>query len=156
MVTTSRRRTFVLALAAVLAMTILVPIASYASPEGNRNTAIGLAGAAAYLLIKGKTLPGVAAAAGAAYAYNRSQKERQEQRDRDRWGYYGDRYRYNDRYDNRYDNRYNPRYGSGPGYYNRGQCQAQPTRPVYRPNDRKARGHDNGNHYGWERGRRGR
>lgn len=131
----------VLTVTAAVAMTTLAPLASYASSEGNRNTAIGLAGVAAYLLVKGKTLPGIAAAAGAGYAYSRSQKERDEERYRDsryrndhRWdrdrdnrdqrhsGSYRDSASYSSRdwhktsYNNR-DNRYHDAdYGRGPAY----------------------------------------
>lgn len=136
-------RMFILGLATVMALTVLAPIAGYASPEGNRNTAIGLAGAAAYLLIKGKTVPGIAAAAGAAYAYNRSEKQREEQKERERYSYYN-RGRY-------YDNRY----GSGPVYRNNnGQCASKAPRPVYKAKPQYKPTNNRGNHYGWDRGRR--
>lgn len=94
-----KARTVVLTVAATLAISVIAPVASYAGSEGNRNTAIGLAGAAAYLLINGKTLPGIAAAAGAGYAYNKYQQDRKAEQYRD------SRYRVDRRYDCSRDNR---------------------------------------------------
>lgn len=127
-----RVRTLVLAVTAAVAMTTIAPMASYASSEGNRNTAIGLAGVGAYLLAKGKTLPGIAAVAGAGYAYSRSQSERQTDRYRD------NRYR-NDRRSEQYrDNRD----WRSTGYY-RGLAnyQYQASRQSYN-NSRDARHYD--------------
>lgn len=67
----SKVRTIILAVVAAIIMTVLIPATSFASTTGRRNTAIGLTGLAAYLLIRGNTAPGLAAAAGAGYAWNR-------------------------------------------------------------------------------------
>lgn len=99
----SSARVLMFVIVAVFALTVLAPIASYAGSEGKRNTAVGLAGLSAYLLIKGKTVPGLVTAAGAGYAYDRYQKERDEERYRDRYGYYRDGKRYDDH--NRYYDR---------------------------------------------------
>lgn len=98
---------------AVLATTMILPVTSYASSEGNRNSALGLAGVAAYLLMKGKTVPGLAAAVGASYAYNRYQAERKDEQFRDRYGnrHCSERYESRDHNKNRdHDNHRNTYY----------------------------------------------
>lgn len=107
---TSKARVLTLATATALFITVLAPIAGHAGSEGSRNTAIGLGAAAAYLLIKGKTVPGVVTAAGAGYAYKQYADKRDDEERCDRYGRYDNRYdnRY-DRRDNRYDNRYDRR-----------------------------------------------
>lgn len=75
----SKARVTILAIVAILLMALLAPAVSYASPVGNRNTAIGLAGLSAVLFANGKTVPGVIAAAGAGIALNRAAQERREE-----------------------------------------------------------------------------
>ncbi|MHB9035685.1 MAG: hypothetical protein ACYC64_03400 [Armatimonadota bacterium] len=121
-----RARTLLLAIVSLFIMSLMLPLASYAGSRGSRNTAIGLAGVAAYLFAKGKTLPGMAAAVGAGIAYSDSQRERgwghsRSYNDRyygrdyrgfsgsSNWGRCDDRGRYNDRY--RHENRCNDNYG---------------------------------------------
>lgn len=84
-------RVLTLTVVATMLATLFLPLASFAGSEGRRNTAIGLAGVAAYLLVKGKTTSGLATAAGAGYAYKRYQDERRDEQYRDRYGYYGSR-----------------------------------------------------------------
>jgi hypothetical protein len=101
----------ILAIVAILLMTIAIPLASNASTTGRRNTAIGLTAVAAYLLIRGNTVPGILAAGGAAYGWNRYSHARRDDSYRSRYGYYGDpgygyygnrdRDRDRDRFDNR-------------------------------------------------------
>ncbi len=73
-------RIVLLAVAAVLSLTLLAPLASFASSKGKKNVAIGLGVVSAYYLIKGKTLPGLVAGAGAYYMYKQSQNDRQHER----------------------------------------------------------------------------
>lgn len=122
-----RARTLLLAIVSLFIMSLMLPLASQASSRGSRNTAIGLAGVAAILLAKGKTLPGVVAAVGAGIAYNDSQRGRgwgnsRSYNDRycgrdyrgysgsSNWGRYDDPGRDNDRYRN--DNRRSGNYGN--------------------------------------------
>ncbi|MDO8588839.1 MAG: hypothetical protein Q7T82_17555 [Armatimonadota bacterium] len=67
----SATRVLGITLVAVLALTIMAPLASFAGSEGRRNTAIALTGASVYFLSKGKTGAGLASAAGAILAWDR-------------------------------------------------------------------------------------
>ena len=68
--------------------------------------ALGVLGA--YMILKGKTVPGAVAAGAGYYAYKKGQKE--EKRNSDRYSDYRYDDRYNDRYNDRYDSRYDDRY----------------------------------------------
>lgn len=92
-----RTRMLMIAFTAILVMTIFSPLATYASPEGNRNTGYGLGALAAILLSKGNVVPGIAAAAGAGIALNRASQERRYD-----W-YYAPRYGHSYGWDRRYD-----------------------------------------------------
>jgi|GEM_PF-3182532 len=104
-------RALILVIVAVLAITILAPVSSFASSEGRRNTAIGLAGVAAFLLASGKTVPGLIAAAGSGYAFNRYNQERRE--DFYRGGYHYKRGRTWSRDRDWSRDRYHSNYGGG-------------------------------------------
>lgn len=127
----SRARMFSLTLAAVFGLVTLLPIVSCAGAAGRRNTAVGLGAAAVYLLAKGKTGSGLAAAAGSAYAYKRYTDTR---RHRGHYSYYrraryvGSRRHHNYRY-------------AG----NDRRCSDSRCRVARR---------DNGRHLGWHKGRR--
>ncbi len=58
-----------------------------ASVKGRRNTAIGLTGAAAYELLRGKTGPGLLLGGGAVYAWKRANDEKKAEREH-RYSYY--------------------------------------------------------------------
>lgn len=106
----TNRRFTAFALAATLSVSALIaPIASQASEEGKRNTALGLGAAAAALLLtqRNKTA-GVIAAVGAGIAYKSYDDSirSRHRREREDWDYRGDR-RYNSERDYRGDRRYN-------------------------------------------------
>ena len=124
-------RMLALTMAAILSLSML-PIAVYAGASGRRNTAIGLGAAAIYLLAKGKTGSGLAAAAGSAYAYKRY-------RDTRRGGRHNSYYR---RSHYARSNRHHGRYACG------SRNRYCGTRSY-----RRAR-HDNGRHRGWHQGTR--
>lgn len=77
----SYKMMMVVAVVAALAMTLIMPVATYASESGHRNTALALTGLSAYLLSNGRTGAGLLSAAGAAIAW--------DQADRDRYDGYG-------------------------------------------------------------------
>lgn len=83
-----KTRVIILAVAVSMAISMLAPLASFAGATGRRNTAIGVTGAAAYLLLKHKTGPGLVAAGGAAYAWNRYNHEKKAEKSRARRSYY--------------------------------------------------------------------
>jgi hypothetical protein len=89
----SYKRIVMLAVVAILAMSILIPAATYASDVGRRNTAIGLAGLSAVLLSNGKTGAGLVAAAGAAVAFDRYNDDRDDHG----WSRHHRHHRFNDR-----------------------------------------------------------
>ena len=66
----SNKRMIVFMVIALLAMTVLIPVAGNASRSGRVNTAVGLTGLSAYWLANGRTTPGLLAAAGAAIAWD--------------------------------------------------------------------------------------
>ena len=82
-------RFLIVAVVAILATIIVAPMATYASANGDKNTAIGLGVIGAVLLGNGKTVPGLLALAGAGYAYNQYQNDRDQERywDGHRWQY---------------------------------------------------------------------
>lgn len=117
-------RFVILVVAAVMVLTITAPVASFAGSTGRRNTAIGLAAAGAYLLIKGKTTPGIAAAGGALYSYKRYKDARDAENDRDRYWSSRDRYRSSNQSRYAYNNdrdRYDRDNGRGKEHLNRGK-----------------------------------
>lgn len=73
--TNTRARLLAMAVTAVMALSILAPMASFASAKRDKQIAVGLAAVSAYMLVKGKTGPGLLAAAGAAYMYKKSKKD---------------------------------------------------------------------------------
>jgi hypothetical protein len=87
----STARILVVALVAMMAMTIAIPIASYAGNAGSRNTALVLGGLSAYLFANGKTGAGLASAVGAAIALSAS-SDRDDRYYRHRNYYNDDRY----------------------------------------------------------------
>lgn len=117
-VTTRKTATAIsLGLLATFVLTIASPMASYASSNGSKNTAIALAAATVLLMGQKNKTPALATAAGAVYAYNQYKDKREDEQRRDRWGYYrgrDDRYRSDSRYrdDDRYrnDDRYRDEY----------------------------------------------
>jgi hypothetical protein len=86
--------TFVLLASFVL--TVALPLASYASSEGHKNTAAALAAATVLLMGQKNKAPAIATATGAIIAYGQYQDDRDRERRYDRYGGYRDR-------DNRYD-----------------------------------------------------
>jgi hypothetical protein len=58
---------------------VVAPVAAVASPEGRKNTALLLGGAAVYSLVKKKTTQGLVLGAAGVYAYKRY-KDSKEQR----------------------------------------------------------------------------
>lgn len=91
-------RVTALAITTTLGVSLLAPLAAQASEEGKRNTTLGLAAAAAALLLTQKNkLPGVVAAAGAAYAYTQYDASVRNRHRRERnYGYDDYRYRRGD------------------------------------------------------------
>jgi hypothetical protein len=65
-----------MALAIVFLVSILAPVAVFASSKGRSNTAIGLTAGAVYSIIRGKTLPALALGAGSVYAWHRYSQAR--------------------------------------------------------------------------------
>ena len=92
--------TFVLLASFVL--TVALPLASYASSEGHKNTAAALAAATVLLMGQKNKAPAIATATGAIIAYGQYQDDRDRERRYDRYGGYRDRDYRHDR-DNRYD-----------------------------------------------------
>lgn len=130
-----------IAMIAILALTLMVPLASYASVEGRRNTAAVLTGATAYFLSKGETEAGIASAFGAIVAWDRYGDARDDRRfDRHRRYYYRDYDRDRDRDRDRFRDR---------DY--RWDRDRDRDRDHRWDRDRR---HDRGLHLGWERGKR--
>lgn len=59
--------------------TTMAPVASIASVEGKRNTAIGLTAGAIYSAVRGKKTAAIGLGAGAAYAWKRHSDARKNQ-----------------------------------------------------------------------------
>jgi hypothetical protein len=89
-------RVMMIAVVAVLALSIMAPMATYARSRGDQGAAIGLGVLGGVLLGSGKTTPGLLALAGAALVYGQSQNDRDRHYDRDRYyggsGFYGNAY----------------------------------------------------------------
>jgi hypothetical protein len=101
-----KRQVTVLTVLAAFAVTMIAPLAVQAGSTGRRNTALAATGTAVYLLVKGKTVPGLAVGAGAAYAWKRYNDSRKaETRKRYYRSGYGRGYKYGRSYAYRHRHR---------------------------------------------------